>query len=57
MNFRTQKESKVLARWLVISLMAMFPVKKDGKEEWKDRKKGQMVWSNHPRFVSPTNVE
>lgn len=52
-----RKKAKVLATWLVISLMVMFPVRKDGKEEWKARKRDQMVWSNHPRFVSPTNVE
>lgn len=41
----------------MVSLMTMFPVRKDGNEEWEARKRGQMVWSHHPGFVSPTNVE
>lgn len=41
----------------MVSLMMMFPVRKDGNEEGKARKRGQMVWSHHPGFVSPTNVE
>lgn len=56
-NCSLPRKAKVLARWLVISLMTMFPVRKDGKEEWKARKRDQTVWSNHPRFVSPTKVE
>lgn len=57
MNCGIRREVKVLARWLVVSLMTMFPVRKDGNKEWKARKRGQMVWSHHPGFVSPTNVE